>query len=78
MTWMGVKEYAEHLGTSTHAVQAMCKKGTITAVKIGVAWRIAVERADEDLISMKCKQFKRENDMPNLNDAKEKYLKEVV
>jgi len=78
INWMDCKQYSKHVGLSLHMIQALCKQQKITSVKVGVAWKIDADRADEDLIAMSGTGFRRHDVMPTLDEAKEKYLKEVV
>jgi len=78
ITWMDCRQYAEHIGSNVHMVQDLCKQQKITAIKLGVKWAIDADRADEDLLALGTKGFKRTAEMPTLNKAKENYLKGVI
>lgn len=78
MTWMNTKEFADHLRTNTGQVIALCKNGTITAIKVGVGWRIAVEKADEELLELRTRQVRKYNKpSATLAEAVDSYKKAV-
>ena len=47
MVMMTVKEYAEKMASSVSYIRQMCAEGVIPSVKIGKAYKIDVELADE-------------------------------
>lgn len=46
MKFSGIKEYAQSRGLAYSTVYAMCRDGTLPAVKIGQRHKIEVEGAD--------------------------------
>ena len=46
MKFSGIKEYAQSRGLAYSTVSAMCRDGTLPAVKIGQRHKIEVEGAD--------------------------------
>ena len=47
MVMMTVKEYADKMASSASYIRQMCAEGIIPSVKIGKAYKIDVEKADE-------------------------------
>lgn len=47
MELMTVRDYAAHVRSSESTIRNMCRQGILPSVKIGVGWRIDVERADD-------------------------------
>ena len=61
MKFSGIKEYAQSRGLAYSTVSAMCRDGTLPAVKIGQRHKIEVEGADRyfnEQIELRQKSYK--------------------
>ena len=47
MVMMTVKDYAQRMASSVSYIRQMCAEGILPSIKIGKAYKIDVEKADE-------------------------------